>query len=153
MKCPFCNYEDTKVINSRAMEDGSVIKRRRQCDSCGERFTTYEKIETIPLIVIKNNNTREEFDKNKLIKGIVSSCSKRPVTMEQIEKIANEIENSIKNSMNKEIQSKQIGEMAMAKLKDLDEVSYVRFASVYRKFKDIDSFMDELNILAKEKKK
>lgn len=152
MKCPFCNKEDTKVIDTRTMDDNSVIRRRRFCDKCNARFTTYERFETIPLTVVKSDNTRETFDKNKLMKGILISCSKRPVSREQIEEIVNDIENTIQNSMKKEVESKDIGELVMKKLKTLDEIAYVRFASVYRQFADVDSFMQELGVLLKERK-
>ena len=153
MKCPFCGKDDTKVIDTRAMDDNTVIRRRRFCEGCNERFTTYEKIDSIPLTVVKSDNTRETFDRNKLIKGILISCSKRPVAREQIEDLANDIENSILNSAKKEVASKEIGEMVMERLKDIDEVAYVRFASVYRQFTDVDSFMSELGRLLKDKNK
>lgn len=152
MKCPFCSNSDTKVIDTRTMEDNAAIRRRRICEKCGERFTTYERIDTVPLAVIKTNNTRETFDRDKLLKGIIMSCNKRPVSMEQMENITKEIEMAIFNSMKKEISSKEIGEMVMDKLRAVDQVAYVRFASVYRQFKDIDSFMNELGKLLKEKK-
>ncbi len=151
MKCPFCGNPDTKVIDTRTMEDQSAIRRRRYCEKCTKRFTTYERIDSLPLSVIKSNNTRELFDREKLIKGIMMSCNKRPVSVEQIEKIAMDIENTVLNSMRKEIHSKELGEMVMEKLKDLDEVAYVRFASVYKQFKDIDSFVNELGILLKDR--
>ena len=151
MKCPFCENLDTKVIDTRTMEDNSAIRRRRYCEACGERFTTYERIDTIPLAVIKSNDTREPFDRSKLLNGIIRSCNKRPVSMEQMEAVAKDIENSIMNSTKKEIPSKEIGLLVMNALKDLDEVAYVRFASVYRQFKDIDSFMEELGKLLKER--
>ncbi len=151
MRCPFCSNEETKVVDTRATQEGSVIKRRRQCPVCNEKFTTYERIDTIPISVIKNNQTMEAFDREKLIKGMLMSCNKRPVSREQIEKVADEIEQQLVNTMLKEVSSKDIGEMVMQRLKNIDEVSYVRFASVYRQFKDIDSFMDELGRLLKEK--
>lgn len=153
MKCPYCGKDDTKVIDTRTMEDNAAIRRRRYCEGCGERFTTYERVDTIPLTVIKSDNAREPFDRNKLIKGMMISCNKRPISIEQIENIATEIESGIVNSMRKEVLSQEIGEMVMNKLKDIDEVAYVRFASVYRQFKDIDSFMDELGKLLKDKDK
>jgi transcriptional repressor NrdR len=134
------------------MEDNAAIRRRRYCEKCGERFTTYERIDTIPLVVIKSDNTRETFDRDKILKGIMMSCNKRPVSVEQMEKLVSEIENSIMNSMKKEIESKEIGNMVMDKLKDFDEIAYVRFASVYRKFQDIDSFMEMLSKLLNERK-
>lgn len=151
MKCPFCENEDTKVIDTRSMEDNAAIRRRRYCEKCGERFTTYERVDTIPLAVIKSNNTRETFDRDKIMKGIMMSCNKRPVSVDQIEKIVDEVESSILNSMKREVESKEIGNLVMDKLKNLDEVAYVRFASVYRQFKDIDSFMNELAKMLKER--
>ena len=153
MKCPFCNYEDTKVIDSRSQDDNTTIRRRRYCEKCGKRFTTYERIDTIPMTVIKSNGTRETFDKNKLISGIMKSCNKRPITAKQIQEIADDVENAVLSSMDKEIESKEIGSMVMDRLKDIDEVAYVRFASVYRQFKDINTFMEELNKIMDEKKK
>lgn len=152
MKCPFCSSSDTKVVDTRTMEDNTVIRRRRSCDLCGMRFTTYERMERVPLIVKKSNNMREPFDRNKLLKGIILSCNKRPVSVEQMEAIVDEIENVISMSNFKEIESKKIGLIVMEKLKELDEVAYVRFVSVYRQFNDIESFVEELNML-KEKKK
>lgn len=144
MKCPFCGEENTRVIDSRPAEENSSIRRRRQCDSCDKRFTTYEKIETIPLIVIKKDDIRESFDRTKIERGILSSCHKRPVSVIQITKMVDDIETAIINSDQKEIPSSVIGEMVMEKLKDIDEVAYVRFASVYREFKDVNTFMAEL---------
>ena len=152
MKCPFCNNEDTKVIDSRSQDDNTTIRRRRYCEKCGKRFTTYERIDTIPMTVIKSNGTRETFDKNKLISGIMKSCNKRPITANQIKEIADDVANAVMSSMDKEIESKSIGNMVMDRLKDIDEVAYVRFASVYRQFKDINTFMDELNKIMDEKK-
>ena len=151
MKCPFCNYDDTKVIDSRSQDENATIRRRRVCESCGKRFTTYERIDTIPITVIKNNGNREIFDKNKLLGGIMKSCNKRPVTVKQMEALVDDIENSIMVSLDKEIESKELGNMVMDRLKDLDEVAYVRFASVYRQFKDINTFMAELAKLLNEK--
>ncbi|MCJ7856813.1 transcriptional regulator NrdR [Lachnospiraceae bacterium NSJ-143] len=151
MKCPFCNNEDTKVIDSRSQDDNTAIRRRRYCERCGKRFTTYERIDTIPMTVIKNNGTRETFDKNKLISGIMKSCNKRPITVKQIQEIADDVENAVMSSMDKEIESKSIGNLVMDRLKDIDEVAYVRFASVYRQFKDINTFMTELNKMMAEK--
>jgi transcriptional repressor NrdR len=153
MKCPFCDNTDTRVIDTRTMDDQSAIRRRRYCDKCQQRFTTYERIDSLPLSVIKSNNTRELFDREKLVKGIMMSCNKRPVSIEQIEQLALEIENSVLNSMRREIPSKELGEMVMEKLKNIDEVAYVRFASVYKQFKDIDSFMTELGILLRDRDK
>ena len=147
MKCPVCGYTESKVIDSRPSEEGSSIRRRRECLSCQNRFTTYEKIETLPLLVIKKDRTRELFDKNKLLSGIIKACHKRPVTMEQMEEVATEIEAELQNSLTREISSQRIGVLVMDKLKSLDPVAYVRFASVYREFKDLDTFMRELEQL------
>ena len=147
MKCPICGYTESKVIDSRPSEEGSSIRRRRECLSCQNRFTTYEKIETLPLLVVKKDKTRELFDKNKLLSGIIKACHKRPVTMEQMEEVATEIEAELQNSLSREISSQSIGVLVMDKLKSLDPVAYVRFASVYREFKDLDTFMRELEQL------
>ncbi len=152
MKCPFCNYADTKVIDSRSQDENSVIRRRRLCENCGKRFTTYERIDMIPITVIKRDGTREIFDKNKLMGGIMKSCNKRPVTAKQIENLVDDIENTLMGSGEREVESKVVGNMVMDRLKDLDEVAYVRFASVYRQFKDINTFIDELEKLLSEKK-
>lgn len=153
MKCPFCNYNDTKVIDSRGQEDNSVIRRRRVCESCGKRFTTYERMDMIPITVIKNDRTREIFDKTKIINGVMKSCNKRPITSQQIQDLADDIENTLIGSGEREVESKQIGNMVMDRLKTVDEVAYVRFASVYRQFKDINTFIDELEKLLVDKKK
>lgn len=151
MKCPYCNHPDTRVVDSRPAEDGSSIRRRRSCDACEKRFTTYEKVETIPLIVIKKDNNREQYDRGKIEKGILQACYKRPVSADKIRKTVEQVETDIFNREEKEISSSVIGEIVMHKLKDLDEVAYVRFASVYREFKDVNTFMDELkNILDKK---
>ena len=152
MKCPFCNYEDTKVIDSRSQDDNTTIRRRRICESCGKRFTTYERIDTVPLVVVKRDGTREMFEKSKLLNGIVKACNKRNISMEQMENLVDDIENSIMASVSKEVNSDSLGNMVMDRLKELDEVAYVRFASVYRQFKDINTFMEELNKLINEKK-
>ena len=144
MKCPFCNQDNTRVIDYRPVPDNNSIRRRRQCDECGKRFTTYEKIETIPLVVIKKDQSREQYDRTKIQDGIMRACYKRPISVEQIEKIIDEIETEIFNKEDREIPSTEIGEIVMDKLKDLDAVTYVRFASVYREFKDVNTFMDEL---------
>ncbi len=144
MKCPFCGKENTRVIDSRPAEDNNSIRRRRQCDECQKRFTTYEKIETIPLVVIKKDNNREPYDRAKIEAGILRSCHKRPVSVDQITELVDEVENVIFNMEEKEIPSSKIGEILMDKLKNLDQVAYVRFASVYREFKDVNTFMDEL---------
>lgn len=151
MKCPFCNAVDTKVIDSRPADDNSSIRRRRQCESCGKRFTTYEKLETIPLMVIKKDNTREVYDRSKIEAGVLHSCHKRPVSSLQISAMIDEIENKIFNMEEREIETSAVGELVMNKLKDLDEVAYVRFASVYREFKDVNTFMDELGKLLQSK--
>lgn len=149
MKCPFCADLESKVVDSRPTDEGARIRRRRECLACGERFTTYEVVETVPLMVIKKDKSREAFDRNKLMVGMMRACEKRPVAVQQLEKAAQEIQKALENSLAKEVQSQDIGELAMQRLKDIDEVAYVRFASVYRQFKDINSFMDELkNILA-----
>ena len=147
MRCPFCSADDTKVIDSRPAEDGSAIRRRRQCDACGKRFTTYEKVETIPLIVIKKDKNRETYDRSKIESGVIKSCHKRPVSAEAVTKCIDDIENTIFNMEVREIESTTIGEIVMDKIKDLDQVAYVRFASVYREFKDVNTFMDELGKL------
>lgn len=152
MKCPFCGHPDTKVIDSRGQDDNSVIRRRRLCESCGKRFTTYERMDMIPITVIKRDGTREIFDKNKVINGVMKSCNKRPVTAKQIAELADDIENTLMGSGEREVDSKTIGNMVMDRLKDIDGVAYVRFASVYRQFKDINTFMDELEKLLSEKK-
>ncbi|MDD3252020.1 MAG: transcriptional regulator NrdR [Lachnospiraceae bacterium] len=151
MKCPYCNTADTKVIDSRPAEDNSSIRRRRQCTACGKRFTTYEKLETMPLMVIKKDNSREPYDRSKIEAGVVHSCHKRPVSIQQVNAMIDEIENQIFNMEEKEVETSAIGELVMRKLKQLDEVAYVRFASVYREFKDVNTFMDELGKLLKNK--
>ena len=150
MRCPFCNEDDTKVIDSRPAEDNS-IRRRRQCEACGKRFTTYEKLETIPLMVIKKDNTRQPYDRSKIEAGVLRSCHKRPVSPQQIKQMIDEIENEIFNREEKEIPTSVIGELVMKKLQVLDEVAYVRFASVYREFKDVNTFMEELGKLLGKK--
>ena len=144
MKCPFCGHENTRVIDSRPAEDNNSIRRRRVCDVCGKRFTTYEKIDTIPLIVIKKDNNREAYDRSKIEAGILRACHKRPVSANQISRLVEEVETEIFNMEERELSSQVVGELVMNKLKDLDAVAYVRFASVYREFKDINTFMDEL---------
>ena len=151
MKCPFCGYTDSKVIDSRPAEEGSTIRRRRECLACQKRFTTYEIIERLPLVVIKRDGSRQSFDKVKLINGMVRACEKRPVTLSQLETIADEIEQELQSGLEREISTVDIGEMVMERLKDVDEVAYVRFASVYRSFKDINTFMEELSKLLTEK--
>lgn len=151
MKCPFCNVSDTKVIDSRPADDNSSIRRRRQCEQCGKRFTTYEKLETMPLMIIKKDDSREAYDRSKVEKGILLSCHKRPVSSQQISQLIDEIENLIFNMEEKEIPASTIGELVMKKLKDVDEAAYVRFASVYREFTDVNAFMDELAKFLKNK--
>jgi transcriptional repressor NrdR len=150
MKCPYCGNADTRVIDTRPSEDGSTIRRRRLCEQCQRRFTTYEKVETMPLVVIKKDQTRETFDREKLIERILRACHKRPVSMTDIEHLADEIENRALNSFDKEITTKEIGEMVMEGLRALDEVAYVRFASVYRQFTDIDTFLEEIKKIKKD---
>lgn len=150
MKCPSCGYLESKVIDSRPTDEGRSIRRRRECLECGARFTTFETLESYPILVIKKNGTREAFDRTKIMNGLIKACQKRPVTMEQLEKVVNDIENELQNSLNHEIQSQKIGEMIIDKLKKIDEVAYVRFASVYREFKDLDTFMRELAALKNE---
>ena len=144
MKCPFCSHENTRVIDSRPADENNSIRRRRACDECGKRFTTYEKVETIPLIVIKKDNNRETYDRSKIEAGILRACHKRPISVDQINSLVDAVETSVFNREEKEISSGVIGEIVMNKLKDLDTVAYVRFASVYREFKDINTFLDEL---------
>ena len=144
MKCPYCGAQDTKVIDSRPADDNSAIRRRRQCEQCGKRFTTYEKLETLPLMIIKKDNSREAYDRSKIEKGILLSCHKRPISSEQIRNMIDEIETEIFSREEKEIPASDVGELVMRKLKDVDEVAYVRFASVYREFKDVNAFMEEL---------
>ena len=150
MKCPFCQAQDTKVIDSRPADDNSSIRRRRQCESCNKRFTTYEKLETIPLMVIKKDESRENFDRSKIEYGIIQSCHKRPVSTVVIRKTVDDIENQIYSMEVSEIPTRKIGELVMEKLKELDEVAYVRFASVYREFKDVNTFVDEISKLLKK---
>ncbi|MDD6208134.1 MAG: transcriptional regulator NrdR [Clostridiales bacterium] len=144
MKCPFCGVENTRVIDSRPADEGGSIRRRRQCDKCGKRFTTYEKVETIPLVVIKKDQNRESYDRRKIEAGVFRSCHKRPISVDQINGLVDEVETAIFNLEEKEVESSQIGEIVMNRLKNLDAVAYVRFASVYREFKDVNTFMDEL---------
>lgn len=151
MKCPFCGHENTRVIDSRPAEDNNSIRRRRVCDECEKRFTTYEKVETIPLIIMKKDDTREAYDRSKIEAGVLRACYKRPISAEQITQLVNEVETEIFNMEEKEISSRVIGELVMNKLKELEAVAYVRFASVYREFKDINTFMDELKNVLEEK--
>ena len=147
MKCPFCNQDDTRVVDSRPVDDNSSIRRRRMCDACGKRFTTYEKVETIPLIVIKKDQNREQYDRRKIENGVIRACYKRPISAQQITKFVDQIENQVFGREEREVSSEVIGELVMDQLKDLDPVAYVRFASVYREFKDVNTFLDELKKL------
>jgi len=153
MKCMYCGHTESKVIDSRSTDEGRTIRRRRECMECGKRFTTYETIETTPILVIKNSGNRQSFDINKIKNGIIKACEKRPVSMSKIEKLVDDIKKQIYNSLEQEISSKEIGEMVMEGLRQLDEVAYVRYASVYRSFTDISSFMSELETLMQNKKK
>lgn len=147
MRCPFCNYTESKVIDSRPTDEGSRIRRRRECLKCAKRFTTYEVIENLPIIVVKKDKSRETFDRDKLLNGMMRACEKRPVSIQTLEKAVDDIEAAIQNSLDREVTSIRIGEYAMDKLKEIDEIAYVRFASVYRQFKDISNFRDEINKL------
>lgn len=149
MKCPFCNQDNTRVVDSRPADDNTAIRRRRMCDACGKRFTTYEKVETIPLIVIKKDQNREQFNRSKIEAGVLRACHKRPVSAEQIHRLVDDVETEVFNLEEREIPSSVIGEIVMDKLKDLEAVAYVRFASVYREFKDVNTFMDELKKILK----
>ena len=151
MKCPFCGDTDTKVIDSRRSEDGNSIRRRRECITCQRRFTTYEIIESLPIIVIKKDKSREVFNRDKLINGMLKACEKRPVSINDIERAVDDIESRLQNSLDREVSTEHIGELVMERLKPMDEVAYVRFASVYRQFKDINSFMNELNKILQER--
>jgi len=152
MRCPYCNYNESKVIDSRPAEEGTTIRRRRECLACQKRFTTYEVMEHLPLVVVKRDGSRQSFDRSKLLNGMLRSCEKRPVPLTALEAIVDEIEQELQNSFEREIKSSDIGEMVMDRLKDVDEVAYVRFASVYRQFKDVNTFMNELAKLLGEKK-
>ena len=151
MKCPFCGHLDSKVVDSRPAEDGASIRRRRECLACHKRFTTFEVMESLPVVVIKKDGSRQSFDRSKLLNGMIRACEKRPVPFDVLQQIADEIEQTLQNEMNREIPSDQIGEMVMDRLKEVDEVAYVRLASVYRQFKDISTFMAELSKLLQEK--
>ncbi|MGI6012959.1 MAG: transcriptional regulator NrdR [Oscillospiraceae bacterium] len=152
MRCPFCGNSESKVIDSRPAEEGATIRRRRECLSCQKRFTTYEIMERLPLIVVKRDGSRQTFDKMKLMNGMLRACEKRPISLHAVEEIANDIEQGLQNALEREVTTITIGEMVMDRLKELDEVAYVRFASVYRQFEDIDSFLEELNKLMQNKK-
>ena len=151
MKCPYCGYEESKVIDSRPTDEGERIRRRRECLQCKKRFTTYELIETVPVVVIKKDHSRQPFDRNKLISGLLRACEKRPVPLDVLERMVDEIESALQNSMDREVESSVIGSMALEKLKTADEVAYVRFASVYREFRDVDSLLSELQQLMQDK--
>ncbi len=151
MKCPYCGYEESKVIDSRPVEENSSIRRRRECLNCSRRFTTYEMVETISLVVVKRDLSRQPYDRNKVLGGIMRACEKRPVSLNKMESIVDDIESELYQSMCREVESNTIGEKVMSKLKDLDEVAYVRFASVYKRFNDLETFMDELKELIKNK--
>ena len=151
MKCPFCSFEESKVIDSRPTDEGQRIRRRRECLSCGKRFTTYEIIESLPIIVIKKDKSRETFNRDKLMTGLLRACEKRPVSIDTLDNMIDEIETTLQNSLDREVSSEKIGQLVMEKLKKIDEVAYVRFASVYRQFKDIDTFMQELTKLLNDR--
>ena len=152
MKCPYCGHDESKVIDSRPTDEGERIRRRRECLKCGKRFTTYEVIETVPIIVIKKDKSRESFDRNKLLNGLLRACENRPVSIDTLERVVDEIEGSLQNSLDREVPSSLIGKYAMEKLKTIDEVAYVRFASVYREFKDIATFKEELDRMMKARR-
>lgn len=151
MRCPFCSFEESKVVDSRSTDDNTTIRRRRECLRCNKRYTTYEKVEDIPILVIKRDSTRENFNKEKIVNGLIIACQKRPISRKQIEELAEDIEKAISNKMITEVESKSIGEMVMERLKEIDEISYVRFASVYRQFKDINTFLEEIKSLVSTK--
>jgi transcriptional repressor NrdR len=151
MKCPYCSHQEDKVVDSRPTEDGATVRRRRECLNCQKRFTTYEKVEIVPLMVIKKNDGREPFDRDKLLRGIIRACEKRPVSMDVMHGVIDGIENQLSNSLEREVSSKSIGELLMQRLKLLDEVAYVRFASVYREFDDVETFLEEIQRIRSEK--
>ena len=151
MKCPFCGYKESKVVDSRPAEEGTSIRRRRECLSCLKRYTTYETVESLPMVVIKKDGSRQSFDRRKVLNGMIRACEKRPVPFDSLERMSEEIEQTLQNSLEREVSTEYIGELVMDKLRTVDEVAYVRFASVYRQFKDIDTFMRELNKLLEEK--
>ena len=151
MKCPFCGHPESKVIDSRPADENASIRRRRECLACGKRFTTYETVDSLPIVVIKKDGSRQSFDRQKVLRGMIRACEKRPVSLAELERIADEIEQELQNSMEREIRTADIGEKVMERLRSVDQVAYVRFASVYRQFKDIDTFMAELNKLLAEK--
>ena len=151
MKCPFCGHPESKVIDSRPADENASIRRRRECLACGKRFTTYETVESLPIVVIKKDGSRQSFDRQKILRGMIRACEKRPVSLAELERIADEIEQELQNSMEREIRTADVGEKVMDRLRKVDQVAYVRFASVYRQFKDLDTFMAELNKLLAEK--
>lgn len=151
MKCPYCGYQESKVVDSRHSDDSTSIRRRRECLSCQKRFTTYETVESLPMIVVKKDNSRQSFDRNKVLNGMVRACEKRPVPMAELERAADEIEQIIQNSLDREVSTAHIGELVMERLKPLDEVAYIRFASVYRRFQDVSGFIHEINKFLEEK--
>jgi transcriptional repressor NrdR len=153
LRCPFCNYEESKVIDSRPAENGTIVRRRRECIECKRRFTTYEKLESVPLVVIKKSGDRQTYDRNKILSGILKACEKRPISADTIENLLDIIEYKILTTYDKEVQSKDIGEIVIEELKKIDEIAYVRFASVYRQFKDINTFMDELKSMLGDENK
>ena len=151
MKCPYCGFAESKVIDSRPADEGSSIRRRRECLSCRKRFTTYETVESLPMVVVKKDGSRQSFDRRKILGGMIRACEKRPVPVAELERVSEEIEQEVQNSMEREVSTQKVGEMVTERLKKIDEVAYVRFASVYRQFKDIDTFMKELNKLLADK--
>lgn len=151
MKCPYCGHPESKVIDSRPADENASIRRRRECLSCAKRFTTYETVESLPMVVIKKDGSRQSFDRQKVLRGMIRACEKRPVSLAELERIADEIEQELQNSMEREIRTEAVGEKVMDRLRKVDQVAYVRFASVYRQFKDLDTFMAELNKLLAEK--
>lgn len=151
MRCPFCNYQESKVIDSRSAEEGSSIRRRRECLACGRRFTTYETVEQLPLVVVKKDGRRVLFERQKLLNGLLRAFEKRPISLDVIEKLADQVEKEIRNTMEREVSTSKIGEIIMHQLKEIDQVAYVRFASVYRQFADVDNFLQELNLLKRGK--
>ena len=153
MRCPYCQYGESRVVDSRSADDGSTIRRRRECNQCGRRFTTYEAVEKMPLMVVKRDGRREPFDRNKILNGIIRSCDKRDISMERITEFVNSIERDIRNTIAQEVSANKIGEMVMERLKDFDEVAYIRFASVYRRFADISNFLEELKDLQERKQR
>jgi len=153
VKCPYCGFEDSRVLDSRPTEEGGAIRRRRECTACLRRFTTYERVEEIPLVVIKKDGRREPFNRTKILTGLLKACEKRPVALERLDRLVSDVEREIRNSLRGEVESREIGEMVMNRLKDIDEIAYVRFASVYRQFKDVGTFLEELESLLEDREK